>query len=209
MDDARGAAPRRTLWTVVAVVGLVVLTAGLLLGARPSAYVSRTVVSLEPRASDTVPPASTITLLAAPYAAYAAADSTLADVADSAGMSLDDVRSGVAVSLPAGSTNVEIDVTMSSPADAVAVAGRVASKVVGFAAADSVLRPSIAVPPSTPEQTLVSRARPVLVPLTLGIGAALLVLGAVMLVVPLARRRSDRAPRAATGSSTAQGAETR
>ncbi|GAA1922024.1 hypothetical protein [Nocardioides marmoribigeumensis] len=192
MDDARGGAPRRTLWVVVGLVGLVALTAGLLMSAQPPAYTSHAVVSLEPKPGRSVPPASTISLLAAPYAAYASADSTLKEVADSAGLTLDEVRSAVAVSLPAGSTNVEVDVTAGTSADAVEIAGRVASKVATFAADDAVLRAAIAIPPTDPKQTLVSRAQPVLAPLGLGLGVALLVLAVFMLSAPAARRRLDR-----------------
>ena len=195
MDDAREPAPRRGLWVVVCLVGLVALTAGALLSARPPAYASSAVVSLEPKSSSSVPPASTITLLTAPYAAYASADSTLQSVALDTGLSLDDVRGAVAVTLPAGSTNVVVDVTSDTAADAVAIAGRVASKVVTFAATDSVLRASIAIPPTTPRETLVSRAQPVLTPAALGTGAALLVLGLFMLLAPAVRRRRERPAR--------------
>ena len=44
---------------------------------------------------------------------------------DEAGLDYTDVREGVAVTLEAASTNVEVDVTLADGADAVAVAGRV------------------------------------------------------------------------------------
>jgi hypothetical protein len=194
VDDAPTAPSRRGLWLVVALVGLVALTTGVLLGQQPAAYTSSATVSLEPRSTDNVPAASTISLLTAPYAAYAAADSTLARVAEEAGLDYTDVRQGVVVTLEAASTNVEIDVTLADGADAVAVAGRVAAEVVSFGTGDTTLRAAIAVPPSAPEQTLVSRAEPVLAPAGLGLGVALLALGVFMLLAPVLRRRRPAEP---------------
>jgi hypothetical protein len=192
VDDAREATPRRTLWVVVALVGLVALTAGVLMSGRPAQFSSTAVVSLEPKPGDRAPDASTISLLAAPYAAYASADSTLQKVSETAGMSLDDVRAGVAVTMPASSTNIEIVVTLPTAAQAVEVAGRVASEVVTFAATDPVLRATITNPPGTPKETLLSQAQPVLMPAALGGGAALVILAVFMLLAPLARRRRER-----------------
>lgn len=172
------------------VLGLCLVATAAVLADMPRAYESEATVALEPRTDQQVPSAAMITLLAAPYVSYAAADSTLESVAEATDVPIDEVRNSVRVTMEPDSTNVEVRATSDEPTVATAVAAEVASRIENFASADNTLVADVVVPAGEAEPTTNDRMRPVLAPVLLVVGLVLVLAGAARAVLAVRRRRS-------------------
>jgi capsular polysaccharide biosynthesis protein len=174
-------------------IGLCLVAAAGVVSNLPPAYESEARVALQPRPRDEVPSAAMITLLAQPYVTYATSDSTLADVSEATDVSVEELRRSVTVTMPAGSTNVEVVATFDDPDTASSVAAEVAQRIEDFAAGDRTLVADVVVPADEGEATTVDRLKPVLAPALLALGLILVVAGAVRSVLGARRRRGRQA----------------
>ena len=198
-DDVHGPREGRSggsfATVLLILLGLCLVAAAGVVSSLPPAYESEASVALQPRPGDQVPSAEMITLLATPYVTYATSDSTLTAVSETTDVPFEDLRSSVSVTMPAGSTNVEVLATFDDRETASTVAAEVARRIEAFASTDRTLVAEVVVPADEAEATTLDRLKPVLAPVLLGLGLLLVLAGATRSVLGARRRRARTSSR--------------
>ncbi len=177
----------RAAWVWPALIGIVLCVTAGAIAAAPRQYTTTAVVSVTPRQAESPPAASMITLLAKSYVAFASSDQTAEKIALATGVPVADIQRGTTVTMPANTTNVQVQATMGSPGEAALVAGAMSTRLVAFSEYDPTLSATTVVPASPPPDPELARLRPLTVEALGFLGVAALVLA---LVARAAQRRT-------------------
>lgn len=142
----------------------------------PDRYEGRAVVSFAPEGATS---ADVVSLLLPKYQEYVTSDDTLASVAGQLGEPIEAVDRDIAITIPSGTSNLEITAERDSPAPAADTANALAAAAVAFSGMDELVEGTVisrALPPreaSGPPRRLIEVAA-VLVALVLGGALAVL-----------------------------------
>ena len=169
----------------IALAGVVLCLLAWLIHTAPREYTATAVVSVTPRAEETPPAASMITLLAKSYVAFATSDQTAAKISAETGVPVEEVQEATSVTMEANTTNVEVEATMGSPGEAALVAGSLSTLLVTYSKYDFVLTATTVVPATPPLQPELNGVRPLAVRGLTVLGIVALVFG---LLIELSRR---------------------
>jgi polysaccharide biosynthesis transport protein len=141
---------RRWLLTILVALPMflvVVIYAALL----PNVYSAEVVVAFTPR-PDVAVGGDTIRIVLPKYVASVTSPVTVTEVAREVGVPAPTLAAGVDASIPADTTNLEIHVELSDPADAAAASTALAQTVLDYAESDDLLTADVVSAAATPRQ---------------------------------------------------------